>query len=115
MIRAGKTQRIISAEVVPGDLFILEEGERIAADGVLLSCQELSADESLLTGESVPVNKQVSTSETPSDKTIVPNGIYQSLVYSGSLTTVFRASTGWRFITDMLANLSLGTSERAER
>ena len=96
-------------------MFILEEGERIAADDVLLSCQELNADESLLTGESVPVNKQVSTSETPSDKIIVLCGSDQLLVYFGSLITDFRASTGWRFITDMLADLSLGTSERAER
>lgn len=87
VIRAGETRRISSAEVVPGDLFILEEGERIAADGVLHSCQELSVDESLLTGESMPVNKQVSTSEALSGIAIVPGGSDSSLVYSGSLVT----------------------------
>lgn len=87
VIREGLTQRIVSAEVVPGDLFILEEGERIAADGVLLSCQELSADESLLTGESMPVNKQASASEIPTEITTAPGGGDQSLVYSGSLVT----------------------------
>lgn len=87
VIRAGETRRIISAEVVPGDLFILEEGERIAADGVLHSCQELNVDESLLTGESMPVNKQVSTSEALSGIAIVPGGSDSSLVYSGSLVT----------------------------
>ena len=70
-------------------MFILEEDERIAADDVLLSYKELNADESLLTGESVPVNEQVSTSEAPNDKTIVLCDSDQSLVYFGSLTTVF--------------------------
>ena len=87
VVRVGTTQRIASAEVVPGDFFILEEGERIAADGVLLSCQELSVDESLLSGESMPVNKQASIPEILSDTAKITTDSDQSLVYSGSLVT----------------------------
>lgn len=58
VIRDGRVQAIPARELVPGDLFLLGEGERIAADGVLRDAVGLSADESLLTGESVPVRKR---------------------------------------------------------
>jgi len=51
VIRDGRHQRIAGREVVPGDLLVLVEGDRIAADGVLLSATNFAADESLLTGE----------------------------------------------------------------
>jgi Ca2+-transporting ATPase len=57
VIRDGAEQRIAGAEVVRGDLLILSEGDRVPADARLLAANELMADESLLTGESVPVEK----------------------------------------------------------
>ena len=57
VIRDGKEIRIAGREVVPDDLVLLNEGDRIPADGVLLDCLNLSVDESLLTGESMPVTK----------------------------------------------------------
>jgi len=57
VVRGGQEQRIAGDEVVCGDLLVLREGDRIAADAVLLSGL-LEVDESLLTGESVPVAKQ---------------------------------------------------------
>ena len=57
VLRDGQTLRIAGAEVVQGDLLLLAEGERIAADAMLLSGTGLQVDESLLTGESVPVRK----------------------------------------------------------
>lgn len=56
VIRAGRELRISSGEVVRGDLLVLHEGDRIAADAVLLQGQ-LGTDESLLTGEAVPQDK----------------------------------------------------------
>jgi P-type Ca2+ transporter type 2C len=56
VIRDGQEQRIAGKEVVRGDLMVLHEGDRIAADAVLLQGQ-LSTDESLLTGEAVPQDK----------------------------------------------------------
>lgn len=59
VMRDGQAVRIAGREVVRGDLLILSEGDRIPADAVVLSCLNLKVDESLLTGESVPVSKAV--------------------------------------------------------
>jgi Ca2+-transporting ATPase len=56
VIRDGEPQRIAGREVVRGDLLVLREGDRVAADALLVRGR-LSVDESLLTGESVPVDK----------------------------------------------------------
>ena len=57
VVRDGVQQRISGREVVRGDILILNEGDRVPADAVVLSCNDLCTDESLLTGESVPVTK----------------------------------------------------------
>jgi len=57
VIREGKQKRIAGREVVRGDILVLNEGDRVPADAVVLSCLNFSVDESLLTGESVPVRK----------------------------------------------------------
>jgi Ca2+-transporting ATPase len=57
VIRDGRQKRIPGREVVRGDTLLLAEGDRVPADGVLLSANELTVDESLLSGESVPVRK----------------------------------------------------------
>ena len=57
VIRDGERQRIPGREVVRGDLILLEQGDRVPADGELLEAADLQVDESRLTGESVPVDK----------------------------------------------------------
>jgi Ca2+-transporting ATPase len=57
VIREGKETQIPAREIVPGDIILLEAGDRIPADGRLLEAINLSIDESVLTGESNPVNK----------------------------------------------------------
>ena len=57
VIRDGKRRRIPGAEVAAGDIIVLVEGDRVPADAHLLEVASLEADESLLTGESVPVRK----------------------------------------------------------
>ena len=57
VMRDGAVKRIAGREVVRGDLLLLTEGDRVPADGVLLSANDLAVDESMLTGESVPVGK----------------------------------------------------------
>ena len=57
VVRDGQRQRIPGREVVRGDLVVLVEGDRVPADAVVVESAALSADESLLTGESVPVAK----------------------------------------------------------
>lgn len=57
VMRDGVMQRIAGREVVRGDLLMLQEGDRVPADGTLLSAHDLAIDESLLTGESLPLPK----------------------------------------------------------
>jgi len=59
VIRGGRELRIPSRELVPGDLVLLEEGARVTADLRLMETVELKIDESAITGESVPVPKNV--------------------------------------------------------
>ncbi|MFC1642790.1 cation-translocating P-type ATPase [Myxococcota bacterium] len=84
VIRDGVHRRIPGREVVPGDLIILSEGDRVPADGLLRRGINLSADESLLTGESVPVRKAPSTDAAAMDK---PGGDDLPSVFSGTLVT----------------------------
>ena len=59
VIRDGKEERIASSEVVSGDLILLSEGDRIPADAQVEISGNLAVDESLLTGESIPVQKTI--------------------------------------------------------
>lgn len=86
VIRDGALTRIAGREVVDGDLLVLEQGDRVAADAMLVAADDLQADESLLTGESVPVRKQAALRDVePLSRR--PGGEDQPLVYSGSLVT----------------------------
>lgn len=82
VIRDGEARRIPGREVVRGDVVVLAEGDRVPADAVVLSCRNLLVDESLLTGESVPVRK------LPGEKVAAigrPGGDDLPFVYSGTL------------------------------
>jgi P-type Ca2+ transporter type 2C len=82
VIRDGKPTRIPGREVVKGDVVVLSEGDRVPSDSRVISCVNLSSDESLLTGESVPVRKAASAA--PVDA-VRPGGDDLPFVYSGSL------------------------------
>ncbi len=82
VLRDNAQKRVPGREVVRGDVVILNEGDRVPADAILISCQDLEADELLLTGESVPVRKAPGAG-LPSDTR--PGGDNLPFVYSGSL------------------------------
>lgn len=82
VIRDGETIRIAGRDVVTDDIIILQEGDRVPADALVLSCSSFQADESLLTGESVPVRKR---EWKEGDVTCVPGGDEIPYVYSGSM------------------------------
>ncbi len=84
VIRDGARLHIAGREVVRDDLIVLEQGDRIAADAVLVEANDLQTDESLLTGESLPVGKVVATDKA-AHETRRPGGEGQPYVYSGSL------------------------------
>ena len=83
VIRDGARVRIAGREVVAGDVLLLDAGDRVAADALLIDAQALHMDESLLTGESLPVRKAVGT-EVFEHR---PGGDGQPYVYAGSLVT----------------------------
>lgn len=72
VMRDGSFERIDSTQIVPGDVVRLEAGDRVPADGVAQHPQALSIDESMLTGESLPVDKQ--SGDELSSGTLVSRG-----------------------------------------
>ncbi|BAQ62615.1 ATPase [Geminocystis sp. NIES-3708] len=88
VIRDGERQRIPGREVAKGDLVVLSEGDRVPADAILLWSTHLTVDESLLTGESVPVRKRsIQPPEKPEELavTLRPGGDDLPSIYSGTL------------------------------
>jgi len=82
VVRAGEKQTIPSVELVPGDLVLLQSGDKVPADLRLLRCRELQIDESALTGESVPVQKQ---SQRLAQETLLADR--NNIAYSSTLVT----------------------------
>lgn len=88
VIREGLQKRIAGREVVREDIIILREGDRVPADAVVVSCSNLSVDESLLTGESQVVRKCEWDGSLHQQ---VPGGDDLPFVYSGTLVVQGRA------------------------
>jgi Ca2+-transporting ATPase len=82
VVRQHQEKRIAGREVVRGDILVLSEGDRVPADAALLVSVNLSADESLLTGESVPVRKAAWDGARELSR---PGGDDLPFVYSGTL------------------------------
>jgi Ca2+-transporting ATPase len=84
VVRDGVQRRIPGREVARGDLIVLVEGDRVPADAIMLECSNVSVDESLLTGESVPVRKATCSPEAPRELGL-PGGDGTAWVFSGTL------------------------------
>jgi Ca2+-transporting ATPase len=82
VVRDGQRKRIAGREVVRGDVLVLAEGDRVPADAIVLSCANLSTDESLLTGESLPVRKVAAEGKVEMAR---PGGDELPFVYAGTL------------------------------
>ncbi len=82
VIRDGQKQRIASRLLVPGDIVLLQSGDKVPADMRLIQSRELQIDESALTGESVPVQKEDVLLEA--DMVI---GDRRNMTYSSTLVT----------------------------
>ena len=88
VMRDGRLTRIDAAEIVPGDIVVLEAGNSVPADLRLLEIHALRIDESALTGESVPVDKQPEAIEAGD----VSLGDRSNMAYKGTLVTNGRAT-----------------------
>jgi P-type Ca2+ transporter type 2C len=84
VIRDGVQRRIAGRDVVAGDIVVLSEGDRVPADSILRRSAHLAVDESLLTGESVPVRKVPSATAAALD---APGGDDLPSLFSGTLVT----------------------------
>ena len=84
-LRDGVAAKIPSRALVRGDVVLLAEGDRVAADMELLEASNLTVDESMLTGESVPVSKFVR--ENVATGAVDPPGAADSRLFSGTLVT----------------------------
>ncbi len=98
--REGKTIKIDSSEIVPGDILVIEEGSYIPADARLVNIAELKVDESTLTGESQPVKKEI---ESIKKETIISN--QSNMVFAGTVAVRGRAKA---VVTATAANTELG-------
>jgi Ca2+-transporting ATPase len=65
VLRDGQAQVVEADEIVPGDILLLKQGDYISADARIIEASELAIDESVLTGESVPVSKKVDVIAEP--------------------------------------------------
>ncbi len=76
VIRDGKEQEIQSTNIVPGDIIILRNGEKIPADCLLIEEKELRVNEAVLTGESKEVSKKIGSEKKYSDENLIFMGTY---------------------------------------
>ncbi|MBE0575582.1 MAG: cation-transporting P-type ATPase [Desulfuromonadales bacterium] len=82
VVRAGKKEKIAAFDLVPGDIVLLQSGDKVPTDLRLLRSRELQIDESALTGESVPVQKQT---ERLAQETVLADR--SNMAYSSTLVT----------------------------
>lgn len=82
VIRTNNKIQIPASELIPGDIVLLQSGDKVPADLRFLRCRELQIDESALTGESVPVKKRIET--LPHDTVLADRN---NMAYSSTLVT----------------------------
>ncbi|HVM86914.1 MAG TPA: cation-translocating P-type ATPase [Puia sp.] len=101
VIRDKREQLIFSEDLLPGDLMILEEGNRIPADAVIIRSNDLSVNESVITGESMPVEK--SSAENANQlfqgTTINSGKCYAKVTAIGNTTTLGKLGKSINTIT----------------
>ena len=86
LVRAGRREKVPVAEIVPGDIVLLEAGDRVPADLRLIRARSLLVEEAILTGESVAAEKR--ESPAPAE---VPLGDRHSMAYSGTVVAAGHA------------------------
>jgi Ca2+-transporting ATPase len=105
VIRGGERRRLPSAELVPGDVILVEEGDTIPADARLLESTALQTSEAALTGESLPVPKRIEALDHEA-----PLGERDGMLFSGTAATYGRGEavgTATRMRTEMGRNAGL--------
>ena len=112
IIRDKKQVLINSKFIVPGDIIIIEEGIKIPADSYLLECYDIEADESILTGESVPVKKQIGIMKHDSLIAEQLNMLFSSTTITKGRGKAIVANTGMNTELGKIASLIQNESEK---
>lgn len=112
VIRNGKLEHIETATLVPGDIIELEAGDLVPADVRILSAANLKADESAMTGESVPVNKKA-LEALPEDTVLADrkNMLISSTVITNGRATCVVTSTGMKTEVGRIANMLISEDD----
>ncbi len=88
VVRGGVEKQVYGRELVKDDVVFIKEGDRVPADALILSASNLLLDESILTGESLPVRKSIWDKK---ERSFTPGGDDLPVIYSGTLVTQGRA------------------------
>ncbi len=111
VIRGGNTKIVNSVELVPADIFILNPGDKVPADGRIIDCYNLRVNEMALTGEWLAANKKIDIlpEETPlADR---DNMVYMGTVIENGKATVVVTSTGLKTEIGKVAQMVRETKE----
>ena len=112
VLRNGEIVRLETSQLVPGDIIVLEAGDLVPADARILDCASLKADESAMTGESVPVSKAALDSlpeETPlADR---KNMVISSTVITNGRATCIVTATGMDTEVGHIAGMLMGEDD----
>ncbi len=113
VVREGRVRTVPASDLVPGDIVRLTQGDRVPADGRIIECTDVEADESVITGESLPVGKGI---EPVAAK--APLGDRASMLWSGTTVVSGRAlllvvATGHATELGRIATLVAGAHQEA--
>ena len=114
VLRNGALKRLETTQLVPGDIIFLEAGDLVPADARILDCAGLKADESSMTGESVPVSKQAADQlppETPLGDRV--NMVISATVITGGRATCVVTGTGMNTEMGRIAGMLQNTGENS--
>lgn len=112
VLRDGKEMRIPADELVPGDVMLLAEGDRISADGRLVQVSELRVDQSTLSGESYPLRKTADAILSGDlSRTALPNLVFAGTAVAAGVGKAVVFATGMETEFGKIAHLTLGLEE----
>lgn len=111
VIRDGEEKKILATEIVPGDIMVLEEGDRISADARVLQSNDFRADQSTLTGESNPIRKNGDALKPECTYLEAENMVFSGTSAASGTCRALVVSTGMDSEFGKIANLTQSTKK----
>ncbi len=111
VIRDGNEMKILASEIVPGDIMLLEEGDRISADARILTSNDFRADQSTLTGESNPIRKSGDAMQQECSYLEAENMVFSGTSAAAGTCRTLVVATGMDSEFGKIANLTQNTEK----